>query len=175
MVSNHSPTCSRAHHQRSAKNELAHRLSVLHERLAQLKLRHDRYHSAAHEIEATSREVEDVLAKMEHRTKVIRHHLYPLSKMCSLRSCAFFSTQIDQSISLITSVPYSLMPIEASTLGSQRTDTPSLSAQTHTEEVHATRQEILKLAEGLESTFRITLKDLEGTYRRKVHMRILIT
>ena len=62
------------------------------------------------------------------------------------------------------------MPIAASMLGSHRTDTLSLSAQTHTEEVHSTRQEILKLAEGLESTFRITLKDLEGTYRRKVHM-----
>lgn len=40
--------------------------------------------------------------------------------------------------------------------------------QTHGAEVHATRQEVLHLRKGLESTFRKTLKDLEGTYRRKV-------
>lgn len=84
MTSNQSPTFARAHH-RSAKNELAHRLSVLHERLAQLKLRHERYHAAAHESEEISREVEDVLAKMEQRTKVIRHlrRLCPLPHICS--------------------------------------------------------------------------------------------
>lgn len=40
--------------------------------------------------------------------------------------------------------------------------------QTHGEEVHATRQEVLHLRQQLESTFRKTLKDLGGTYRRKV-------
>lgn len=40
--------------------------------------------------------------------------------------------------------------------------------QTHGEEVHAVRQEMLHLRQALESTFRKTLKDLEGTYRRKV-------
>lgn len=40
--------------------------------------------------------------------------------------------------------------------------------QAHGEEVHATRQEVLHLRQQLESTFRKTLKDLGGTYRRKV-------
>lgn len=40
--------------------------------------------------------------------------------------------------------------------------------QTHGEDVHATRQEVLHLRQELESTFRKTLKDLGGTYRRKV-------
>lgn len=42
--------------------------------------------------------------------------------------------------------------------------------QTHAEEVHTTRQEVLYLRKGLEATFRKTLKDLEGTYRRKVQL-----
>ncbi|CAB1108281.1 unnamed protein product [Ectocarpus sp. CCAP 1310/34] len=40
--------------------------------------------------------------------------------------------------------------------------------KTHGEEVHAIRQEVLHLRQQLESTFRKTLKDLGGTYRRKV-------
>eukprot|EP00752_Nemacystus_decipiens_P013809 g12259.t1 len=39
--------------------------------------------------------------------------------------------------------------------------------KTHGEDVHATRQEMLHLRQELESTFRKTLKDLGGTYRRK--------
>ncbi|CAN0330817.1 unnamed protein product [Ectocarpus sp. 12 AP-2014] len=39
--------------------------------------------------------------------------------------------------------------------------------KTHGEEVHAIRQEVLHLRQQLESTFRKTLKDLGGTYRRK--------
>lgn len=41
-------------------------------------------------------------------------------------------------------------------------------SQAHGEDVHATRQEVLHLRQELESTFRKTLKDLGGTYRRKV-------
>lgn len=40
--------------------------------------------------------------------------------------------------------------------------------QTHGEDVHAIRQEVLHLRQELESTFRKTLKDLGGTYRREV-------
>ena len=44
-------------------------------------------------------------------------------------------------------------------------------SQTHGEDVHSTRQEVLHLRQELESTFRKTLKDLGGTYRRKVQSK----
>eukprot|EP00904_Undaria_pinnatifida_P011049 jgi/Undpi1/7074/HiC_scaffold_22.g09548.m1 len=47
-----------------------------------------------------------------------------------------------------------------------------LRTKTHGEEVHAIRQEMLHLRQALESTFRKTLKDLEGTYRRKAFMAL---
>lgn len=69
---------------RSAQQELSHKLAVLREQATQLGLKHERYKTAARLNEEISAEVEALLRKMEQRTKVT----LLLSEECCLFVCA---------------------------------------------------------------------------------------